>query len=536
MSITTQRFLIIIFSSFGLTLAAQFTESNLPIIVIETGGQELVDEPKIDAQMQIFYDTTGGVNQLSSTEYHFNGHIGIELRGQSSLALFPKKSYGLETRNANGENYNVSLFGWPAENDWVIHSPFSDKSLMRNALSYTIAGGIMPYAPRVKFCELIINGSYEGVVIFTEKIKRDKGRVDISNLKITDISGDQLTGGYIIKFDKGLEEETAWESPFEPVEGAWQKARFLFQYPKKDLITPEQNEYIENYITTFESILKDTNFDDPNIGYHRYINDTSFIDFMIINELAKNVDGYRLSTYMYKDRDSIDGRLHMGPVWDFNLAFGNADYCRGGSTSGWAWDFNDVCPEDYWLIHFWWSRLLESPNFANLFVNRWKYLRTNVISDDSIGSIIDGFKSQLFEPQVRNFQKWPIIGEYIWPNNFIGQTFDQEIEYLKEWSRSRNQWIDSNIDFLMLPTSNSHHLKSEFLDVKIYNNTIYYDIEHTNHSYTVQIVGTNGSIISQNTISGRGSQNLSFPANGIYLINIINDNDSLVKTIVHPSY
>ena len=427
-------------------MAQEFTSSNLPIIIIDTNQETIVNEPKVTANMKIIFNEDGSRNFKDSETFHYDGFIGIELRGQSSLSLFPKKGYGIETRESDGSNKNISLFGFPEENDWVIHSPYSDKSLLRNKMTYDLAREIMPYAPRTKFCELIINNEYLGVIVFTEKIKRDKGRVDISKLKAEDISGDQLTGGYILKFDKATDSELAFTSTYSPEGGGWQDANFFYVYPKPENVQSAQKNYIENFIIDFENALASEMYQDSIEGYHKYIDPSSFIDFMIINELTRNVDGYRLSTYMYKDRDSIDARLKMGPVWDFNLAIGNADYCNGSNISGWAYNFNSVCPDDFWVNHFWWKRLLNDSAYRNAFNARWIELRSGILSDANMITRIESYTNMLAEAVPRNFEKWPIIGQYIWPNNQVSSTYTGEINYLQDWILRRMEWIDENLN------------------------------------------------------------------------------------------
>ena len=174
-----------------------------------------------------------------------------------------------------------------------------------------------------------------------EKIKRDNDRVDIAKLDFDDLAGDSLTGGYIIKVDKYTGTGgTDWLSDFPDIGG--NHLYIQYHYPEASVMLPQQLDYIEHFMDSFEYALAGPNFTDTLIGYSKYIDVNSFIDLYIINELSKNIDGYRLSTYMYKDRDSNDGKLIMGPFWDYNLAFGNADYCNGGITiwlgsKWWLW-------------------------------------------------------------------------------------------------------------------------------------------------------------------------------------------------------
>jgi len=143
----------------------------------------------------------------------------------------------------------------------------------------------------------------------------------------------------------------------------------------------------------FEALLDSDEYTNEETGYRKKINTESFIDFMLLNEMSRNVDGYRLSTYMYKDKDTNDDELHMGPVWDYNLAFGNADYCNGSDIEGWAYDFNDVCPDDFYTVHFWWKRLLTDPTFQDDLKEKWMKLRNGKFSNANVTELIDGFEA-----------------------------------------------------------------------------------------------------------------------------------------------
>ncbi len=422
-----------------------FSSSELPIIVINTNGNQIVDEPKTIATMGIIDNGSGSINQLSDPYNDYDGYVGIEIRGSSSQ-LFPKKSYGLETWDANGMDIDASLLGMPLEEDWVLHAPYSDKTLLRNVLTYRLYNQMGRYAPKTRLCELVINGEYRGVYVLMEKIKRDVNRVDISKLRTEDVSGDQLTGGYIVKIDKTTGSGgDGWFSPFKPTFNGSQQIYFQYEYPKESEIVTQQKEYIEQYITNFENALAGPNFTDPENGYAKYIDVESFIDFMIINEVSKNVDGYRLSTFMYKDKDSKNGKLVIGPPWDFNLAFGNADYCSGGESHGFAFDFNQVCDQDFWQVPFWWKKMLSHGGFKSQLAARWETLRNGPLSESSIHEFLDEQAAYLGNAQKRNFQKWPVLGQYVWPNNFIGGLYEVEVNYVKNWTSVRLQWLDNNI-------------------------------------------------------------------------------------------
>jgi hypothetical protein len=334
----------------------------------------------------------------------------------------------------------------PSESDWILFAPYNDKSLVRDPLAYHLGRAMGRYAPRTRYCELILNGSYQGIYVLMEKIKRDKNRVDINKLNPDENDGNNLTGGYILKIDKSSGNSGAgWESPIQPTPRTGnQKISFQFETPKYNEITSQQRQYITTFITQFENALLSVNFQDPAEGYQRYIDVDSFVDFYLMQELSKNVDGYRLSTFLYKQRDSDGGKLFMGPLWDFNLGFGNADYCTKGTPQGFVLDFNNTCPQDFWLIPFWWKRLLEDGTFRGKVANRWTSLRETVFSESFIHSYIDSVASVLnVEARQRNFNAWPVLGTYVWPNFYVGQTYGDEVLWLKNWVTQRLLWLDS---------------------------------------------------------------------------------------------
>ncbi len=426
------------------TAAAQqvaFTSSNLPIVLLDTDGKEIPDEPKLTARMQIIDNGPGVRNAVTDTPTGYDGFIGIEKRGSSSQN-FPKKQYGIETRDAAGEDLDVSILGFPEESDWVLYAPYSDKSLMRNVLAYGMARQMGHYASRTRFCEVVLNGQYQGVYVFMEKIKRDAERVDINKLKPDETSGDDLTGGYIIKIDKTTGSDGGgWTSAFQP--GYSTSARVYYQYeePKADEIAAEQQAYIREYVRAFEQTMTESTFEDPATGYPAYIDLASFVDYFLVNEVGRNVDGYRLSAFLYKDKDSNGGLLHAGPVWDFNLAYGNADYYDGSNTAGFQVDFNQR--NDPFPMPFWWPKLSQSSGFQAMLAERWSALRKGFLHTDSVLATIDANAALLGEAQVRNFQRWPVLGTYVWPNMYIGYTYASEVRYLKTWLRNRLTWLDA---------------------------------------------------------------------------------------------
>ncbi|MFH0892998.1 MAG: CotH kinase family protein [Bacteroidota bacterium] len=424
--------------------ATKFVSSDLPIILIETWGQIIPDDPKIQSGFAIINNGPGVRNYVTDPVY-YKGNIGIELRGSSSQ-MFPKKSYGLETTDTLGSSIDTALLGLPSENDWILNANYTDKTLMRNPLSYTLWEKMGHYATRGRYCELLINGKYQGVYYFQEKIKRDKNRIPISKLTTLDNSGDALTGGYIVKIDKSTGSGgDGWTSSFlPPVNSSGQTIFFQYDYPDEIDITATQKNYIQAYVDSFETALADPQFNDPQLGFRRFASDSTFVDYLIMNEISKNVDGYRLSTFLYKNRYSKDGRIHIGPVWDYDIAWHNANYCGGDDETGWAYDF--PCSGDTWQPPFWWARMLQDPSFTSLLKCRWNDLRSTILSTTSLNHFIDSVALLIDESKTRNFDQWPIIGVYVWPNPApYPTTYAGEIINLKAWLVARLGWLDANM-------------------------------------------------------------------------------------------
>ncbi len=425
------------------------TSSHLPIVLINTYGAQIPDEPKISAYMQIIHHGDGRLNRVSDAEFHYQGPVGIEIRGQSSQ-MFPKKSYGFETRDSAGEEDKVDLLGFGEHDDWVLYAPYSDKSMLRNDLTYALGRKLGRWQPGAQFVEVFLNGNYIGVYQLIERIKRGGDRLDLTKMGSGDNAGDALTGGYIFKVDKIHDlgpNEYFYTSPTYRYKNARNYA-FSYYYPKSTNITAAQKQYLQYYLYTFENNLNAPWFTSETTGYRQYIDVESFIDFQIINELTNNVDGYRYSAFFHKQRDSKGGKMVAGPLWDFDLGYGNLNFSsRHQSSQNWAY-LNYGTDENY-CMH-WWARLMEDPRYETELKLRWSELRHTTLHTDSIMDYIDQRVALLDSAVERNFTRWPILGVWVWPNNFVGPTYETEVYSLKNWIRHRLNWMD---DYWMLTTS-----------------------------------------------------------------------------------
>lgn len=418
-----------------------FTDSNLPIVVItQPVGQTINDATRIVCDMGVIDNGTGIRNYLTNPFNNYNGKISIEIRGSTSQQ-YPKKTYGFETQDALGANNNAPLLGLPIENDWILYGPYPDKTMLRNVLTYDLSQKFGHYASNWRFCELVIDNQYIGVYVLLERIKRDNNRVDIAKVLPWDLTGNELTGGYIVKVDKLTGEVGySWTSNYN------NEVAFQFHDPEFDELDPIQANYMENFIGEFEDAIWGPQYEDPLLGYPNFIETTSFYDFFILQELGRTVDGYRSSSFMHKDKSSgaWNGKLVAGPMWDFNLSYGNADYCDADLTTGWQYNFDDICNFTT-AIPFWWEKLLASNSYRNGLKCRWEELRQGALHTDSINYFIDSMANYLTEARIRNFQKWPIIGVYVNWNGFVGMTYEEDLAYLKSYIQQRSIWMDNNL-------------------------------------------------------------------------------------------
>lgn len=482
----------------------QFTDSNLPIVVINTNNQQIMDKDRIVAHMGVIDNPDGIRNNITDLYSGYYGYISIETRGQSTQ-MFPKKAYALETQNIDGSNNNVELMGMPKENDWILYAPYSDKSLIRNALTFELYRKTGNYCSRTAFCEVVINGEYRGLYMLMEKIKRDNDRLDIGTLNPDEISGNDITGGYIFKVDKidydYVDELHGWTSYPDPAYPSTMKITYQYNYPDEEDIAPQQREYLKDFVLDTEEALIHDAFAHKQWGYNKFLNVSSFVDFMLINEITKEVDKYKFSSYFYKMKESKGNEIYAGPIWDFNLGYGNVNYWNFGlSTEDWLY-------EQIWDRIFWWDRLMQDDYFYALSAKRWNDLRKNEWSDENIINLIDSLTTRIDEAKDRNFQRWDILGKYIWPNHdWQNNTYADEVNYVRNFILQRVQWMDNALgtsDLQPAAFLNKNETETYQLDIELADD--YFEHEKLKAKYFTPITNAGEDVFEADTILYRSA-------------------------------
>jgi len=438
-------------------------ETNLPIVFIDTGHEVIHKDYRVAVGMTIidnaegwnYGDTLAHANQ----RVDYRGTVALKYRGNSSFSLSPKKPYSFKTlmeSDVESEKVDVELLGMPADRDWVLLAPYNDRSMIRDVLMFELARPYFEYTPRARYCELVVDGIYYGVYVLAERPSKGRNRLD---LRDPGSSGDALTGGYQLEIDR-QDEEHWYVSKYPAVDkngkkyGYWNEISFVFKHPEYDEMMPrhpERLEYIEHQIDLMEDALASPDFKDEEVGYRKYLDVTSFMDQQLTQEVANNVDAYRLSTILYKHRDSRDGRFKT-TLWDFNIALGNARFCGGDLTDFWVYQntylTNFNAQEK---VPFWWMRMMEDPEYVRALKGRWKEYREGFYSDEHIEATIDSLVRHLDMKgaRQRNFEAWPLWNVNVWPvPDWEGvNSWEKEIAYLRSWLSKRMAWMDQQLGY-----------------------------------------------------------------------------------------
>ena len=449
--------------------------SKLPMVVISTGGKPIAQDPGGNSRQPgtlAVIDTFRGRSSFQ-LKPDFQGLAEFEIFGQTS-AGFPKVPYRIEVQDELRNDNKVPLLGMPAEADWQLRNPYSDKCLMNDFLAYELFEQMGRYSCRRRLVEVFVDtgggklrypNDYIGVEVLLERIEVGKARVNIAELTPSQTNEPAISGGYMFKKDKDSPNDKNFSTAGG---GGFGGQNLKVHEPKPPQITAQQLDWLKNYLNRFEASMYANNWTNATgtNHYSYYIDVDAFVDQHWIVEFPRQIDGYRLSDYFNKDRN---GKVKPEPVWDWNLSFGNADYLNGGRTNGWY--FSDLGDGD----HIWLRRLITGktsaspiagdPEFKQKIVDRWGVLRTNVMNGPRLVARIDEIATLLSEAAVRDFAKWPRLGTYVWPNpspststgdiDYVNpKTYGGIISEMKKWVSGRYTWIETQ--FTKQPVMNQN--------------------------------------------------------------------------------
>ena len=346
----------------------------------------------------------------------FEASMRIRGRGNSTWGM-PKKPYRIKL------DENASIFGLAPEKDWVLLANYSDKTLLRNSVAMELSRICgMKWTPTLISVEVYLNDEYIGVYSFTEHKEVAEGRVEIDVIGENDNGGEALTGGYYLEIEEAMDETTCFKSRFDtPV---------MFQEP--EVPTPQQLAYVKDLIDRFELAVEDIQNKRDYIRYRELFDVPSLINYYIIKEIAKDPDGnIRKSTFITKEKSR---KMEMYHVWDFDITMGNCNYTNFEKPEGWQIKGAK-----------WYNKMFQDPSFVKEVQDRWNELYPQIKE-------IPEYLAQQIElldgAQDRNFERWDILGIYVWPNAVWLGSYEAEVEFFLDFYNRRIEWLDKNINAL----------------------------------------------------------------------------------------
>ena len=369
--------------------AAAPAAQAVPLLRIDAARQ-IPNEPKVAARLRM---------------PGYRGRIGIETRGQSSQAYFPKKSYALELRDAKGEDRKVPLLGMPDDGDWVLYGPYNDKTLVRNVLAYETARWTGRYAARTRFVKLRLNGRYHGIYVLMEKLE---------------LGDDRVRGEALFELTFPFQARAKAPSFRTPVT----QRPIVWEDPERADLGSGRAGRLAAKVRGAERALYGRGGD-----WRARIDEGSAVDFALVNELFKNEDVFHASTFMALR----GGKLHLGPVWDFDISTGNSNYGPSSRLEGWIVGQRD-----------WGDPLYRDRRFTRRMAARWRELRRAGLRRHVLRTV-DRSRRELRGELTSNFRRWPVLGRKVFPNPVARGSYRAELRFLRRWLERRIAWIDRNV-------------------------------------------------------------------------------------------
>ena len=405
--------------------------THLPLVSIETGGQEVpgADQSKdvITVSLEVFDDEK--VRNHLSDKPMLDARANIRYRGNSSL-LFDKKGYMIKLVNEDGTERKEKMMGMAKHDEWVLHGPYLDKTLIRNYMCYNIAGEIMEWAPNVRLCELFVDGVYQGVYLMTESVSRGENG---SRVPVEKATVDQPYSGYIIRVDRDAGTEDRHLNTF----GEYSYRNTVVagsRYPSTTALTDQTRVYIEHDFSRFEKALYSYDYDDFKYGFMNDIDLDSFVQYALINDFTMNADAGFFSTFVYKNPG---GKLKM-LVWDFNNSFNNYQEVE------YAYD------QFFMTDRLWYFMLFKNEDFVRAYIHQYHQLKKTWLSQEYWLNYVDETVAYLGDAIDRNFEVWGYTFELeeglLEPSSRNAHSYEEAIADLKSAIVQRSEMMDRYVE------------------------------------------------------------------------------------------
>jgi hypothetical protein len=401
--------------------------SSLPVMILDTFGRDVPVSVRNTSVHVSMFEPVSGRTSLTNAPV-FSTRAGFHMRGSSSMGM-PQASFAIEFLDEFNDSRKLSPAGLPADAEWVLYAPNEfDRVLIHNPFVHQISREMGRYSARTRFVEVFLvrsNGPvkdshYNGVYVLEERIRIGKNRVNIDHIGAEDLKVPEVTGGYILKFDRTGPGENGFSAGGVPM---------VFVEPKEATLNlPQrapQKKYVIDYFNEFARVLNGPDWKHPTRGYRAYFDVDAAIDFHVLEVLSGNVDAMVLSTYLHKPRE---GKITFGPHWDFDRALGSTD---GRDSNPRVWNTGPF------FSGYWWPRLCSDPEFWQQWVDRWQELRTKHFALTNLNRVIDGLTGELREAQAREQKRWNLTPR--------GGTYQAEIDHMKNWLSNRIDYIDRQL-------------------------------------------------------------------------------------------
>lgn len=441
----------------------QIDSTNLPLVFITVNNEEISRYDKILGHMKVISNHNDSLNYTDTIKHpgqhiDFDGPITVKYRGNTSFGSdwdYTKKPMNVRTlkeADLESKKDKVKLAGLGKDNYWTFLAPWQDISYIRDVLTMTLAQNGAAFAPKMRYCEVFIDNIYYGVYILSERATKGKHRLNLWDVGFDDQDNEieDLSGDFCVEVDRP--EGSYYTSKYRPVytNGSEIKYKYItyqYCYPDAedfDSLPSGTQQAIDAEIHEMETAFAQDNYTNEETGYRNYIDVPSFIDYEIAQEVSNNIDGYRLSTPMYKysrthAEETGDNSRWKMCLWDFNIAYGHSfGYYYQPYRKKWRYTANDImCNwqyDDTQLIPFYWQKLMKDSTYIKEVQARYSERRRTNYSDRNVIAVIDSLQNLLLAYDAVNRDN------EAWSNHF--ELWLYNLESVKDFTLDRLAWMD----------------------------------------------------------------------------------------------